>query len=168
MIVALQILDSGDLWDSVSARLSAAEVSLPKPAANPASRSTRAPLPAVLSALQPLVECYFALCSVCGLLGPPPQPPSFETVTPVDAEGQATVHAAHTQPESPRVTQDVPGPFSQCVPALSCPVLDPEAMAPTWVAMDTRKPLSHGVQGTAVGSCPIAVFADTCGVCLIV
>lgn len=115
----LQILDSGDLWESVSARLSSAEVSLPKPAANPSNRSTRTPLPAVLSALQPLVECYFALCSVCGLLGPPPQPPSFDTVTPVDAEGQAAAHAAPPQPESPRVTQDAAGPFSQCDLAFS-------------------------------------------------
>lgn len=119
VVAWLQILDSGDLWESVSARLAAAEPSLPKPPANPASRTARTPLPAVLSALQPLVECYFALCAVCGLLGPPPQRPSFETVTPLDAEGQAAIPSAPPQPESPRATQDAAAPFSQCVSTTS-------------------------------------------------
>ena len=133
-MLVLQILESGDLWDSVSARLAAAEGSLPKAPANPASRTTRTSLPAVLSALQPLVECYFALCSVCGLLGAPPQPPSFDTVTPLDVEGQTAVHAALPQPESPRATQDAAPTFSQCA-AASFRIL--------WFWRTTLQPRSH-------------------------
>lgn len=93
----MQLVEPSELWGCVSERLSAAEAELPKPppGANVGHQAARPPLPVSIATLQPLVECYFAICSACSLVAAPQAPPALDTaVSPEDVASGAYTDAA--------------------------------------------------------------------------
>jgi hypothetical protein len=94
----VQLVEPSELWDCVSKSLTAAEGDLPKVSSGATTlghQGARPPLPTTIAALQPLVECYFAICSACSLVAAPQVPPALDkAVSPEDVASGAFHDAA--------------------------------------------------------------------------
>jgi hypothetical protein len=97
----VQLVEPSELWHSVSNTLTAAEAELPKIPPGPNTlghQGARPPLPATIATLQPLVECYFAICSACSLVAAPQVPPALDKpVSPEDVASGAYTDAASVE-----------------------------------------------------------------------